>query len=201
VIYTLAWVAGLVVAPSSTNVNATGAQVVAANAGHEAALVAQFVLTEGIASLALAVVAIALARAGVRAGAPARTIAVTGIAAAGIALVQCVLGVVLALAVIPGQHAGAAATVNDTITRLDGAKMLMLAAMAVAGAVTAARTGVLPRWLRGVGVALAVAITVSGVGYALLNNPLAAAAWVSLPLLLVFVTGAGIVLARATHRG
>jgi hypothetical protein len=38
---------------------------------------------------------------------------------------------------------------------------------------------------------------VSGIWYALLNNTFALAAWVSLPLLLVWVTGAGIVLGRA----
>jgi len=38
---------------------------------------------------------------------------------------------------------------------------------------------------------------VSGIGYALLNNTFALAAWLSLPLLLAWVTGTGIVLGRA----
>jgi hypothetical protein len=44
---------------------------------------------------------------------------------------------------------------------------------------------------------LAIAITASGLGYALLNNTFAVAAWISLPLLLIWVTGTGITLARS----
>jgi hypothetical protein len=61
-------------------------------------------------------------------------------------------------------------------------------------AVSAGLSGAQPRWLCGDGVALAVAIVASGVGYRFLLNGLALAAWVSLPLLLVWVTGTGIVL-------
>jgi len=47
-----------------------------------------------------------------------------------------------------------------------------------------------------VALGLAVAIVASGIGYLFLLNTLALAAWVSLPLLLVFVTGAGVALGR-----
>jgi hypothetical protein len=50
----------------------------------------------------------------------------------------------------------------------------------------------LPRWLRYTGIALAVAITCSGLVYLLLVAPLAAAAGPALVLLLVFMTGCGI---------
>jgi hypothetical protein len=197
--YTAAWLVGLAVAPSSTNVRSTGAEVVARYAGHQAAAAAQFLLTEGIASLALAVVAIALGRAGLRAGGrqAAWLTLGTGAAAATVGLVQCVLGLYLTVSVVPAGHASTAAAVTEAVSRLDGVKMLLLAAMAVAGTVLARRTGLLPRWLRWAGVALAVAITASGVGYALLNNTFALAAWLSLPLLLAWVTGVGIVLGRA----
>jgi hypothetical protein len=203
IIYTLSWVAGLSVSSSSTDVHSTGREVVAAYSGHEAAVIAQFALTEGLASVALAVVAVALGRAGMRTGSVTlgRLVAWTGLAAAAIALVQCVLGVWLAASVAPSNHAGSAATINETINRLDGLKMFVLAATAIAASALANRTGILPRWLRWVGVALAVAITTSGFGYALLNSTLAVAAWLSLPLLLVFITGAGVVLGRTARRG
>ena len=199
--YTASWLAGLTVAPSSTNVRSTGAQVVAGYAGHEGATATQFVLTEGTASLALAVVAIALGRAGLPAGAgrAARLTASAGCAAAAIALIQCALGLYLTVSVVPAGHAGTAAAVTDTLNRLDGVKMLVLAIMAVAGTILARRTGLLPRWLQWTGVALAAAITTSGIGYALLNPALALAAWVSLPLLLAWVTGAGITVGRAAR--
>jgi hypothetical protein len=197
--YSASWLAGLAIAPSSTSVRTTGAEVVGGYAGHQAAAVAQFVLTEGTASLALAVVVIALGRAGLRAGAAtaARLMMGAGVAAAALGLVQCVLGVYLTLSVVPADHASTAAAVTEAVNRLDGVKMFLLAIMAVAGTVLARRTVLLPRWLRWAGVALAAAITTSGVGYALLNNTFALAAWLSLPLLLAWVTGAGIALGRA----
>lgn len=197
--YIASWLAGLAIAPSSASVRSTGAEVVAGYAGHEAAAVTQFVLTEGIASAALAVVVICLGWAGLRAGAglAARLTLGTGAAAAAVGLVQCALGVYLTVSVAPADHAATAAALTEAVNRLDGVKMFLLAAMAVAGAVVARRTGLLPRWLRWAGVVLAVAITASGVGYALLNNTFALTAWVSLPLLLAWVTGTGIVLGRA----
>jgi len=197
--YTASWLAGLAIAPSSTSVRSTGAAVVAGYSGHEGAAVVQFVLTEGIASLALAVVVICLGRAGLRAGggAAARLMVGAGAAAAAVGLVQCVLGVYLTVSVVPADHASTAAAVSDALNRLDGVKMFLLAVMAVAGTALARQTGLLPRWLRWTGVALAIAITASGIGYALLNNTFALAAWLSLPLLLAWVTGTGIVLGRA----
>jgi hypothetical protein len=196
--YVAFWVAGLVVAPSSTSVRLTGAQVIAGFAGHEARGTAQFALTEGAASIALAVVAIAVGRAGLRLPAtrPAGLMIGAAMTAAAIGLVQCALGVHLVVSAVPAGHAGTAATLNDAITRLDGAKMFLLAVMAAAGTVLARRTGLLPRWLRWTGVALVVALVASGIGYALLNNALALAAWVSLPLLLIWVSGAGIVVGQ-----
>jgi hypothetical protein len=124
-------------------------------------------------------------------------VVVTGVVAAVIALVQCVLGITLTMSL---GHAGTVATLSDTINRLDGLKMFVLAAMAVAAIRTTVRSP-LPRWLRLVGAALAVAIIASGLGYGLLNSTLAVAAWLSLPLLLVFVTGAGVVIGCRTANG
>ena len=173
--------------------------MLAAYAGHQAAATAQFVLTEGAAAVFLAVVVIAIGRAGLRAagGWPAWLVIGAGLAAAAISLLQCVLGVYLTTSVVSAGHAGSAGAVSDAISRLDGVKMLVLAVMAVAGVLLSRRTAVLPRWLSATGVALAVAITASGIGYLLLLNSLALAAWISLPLLLVWVTGSGIALGRA----
>lgn len=196
--YLASWVAGLSVAPSSTDVSAAPAQVVAGLAGHQGATAAQFLLTEGAASIALAVVAAAAARAGARAGAgrSARVAFGTAVAAAAIALLQCVLGLRLAIAVGSAGQVGTAAALNDAISRLDGVKMFLLAAMAAAATVMARQTGLLPRWLQWTGLALVVAIVASGIGYALLNNTFALAAWVSLPLLLIWVAGTGLTVGR-----
>ena len=57
-----------------------------------------------------------------------------------------------------------------------------------------------PRWLGRVGTVLAVALVASGIGYLSANARLAAAAHVSLPLVLVWVTGNGISLGQADRR-
>jgi hypothetical protein len=64
--------------------------------------------------------------------------------------------------------------------------MVALAGIVVAGA------HAVPRWLRAVGVVLVPALIVSAAGYGLLIESLAPAAYVSLPLLLVWITGAGL---------
>jgi len=71
--------------------------------------------------------------------------------------------------------------------------MFLLAGLA-AGSFVAIRRGLLrlPVWLEYLAVALAGTIAVSGVGYLFLLDHLAIAAWASLPLLLAWVTGAGI---------
>jgi hypothetical protein len=90
--------------------------------------------------------------------------------AATISIVQCGLGLYLTGRVIPDRRGGSAVTVFEAINRLDGVKMSP---------------------------ALAPAIAISGVGYLFLLNGPALAARVSLPLLLVWVTGVGVVLGRA----
>jgi hypothetical protein len=187
--YTLSWIAGLAVAAPSPTLTASGASITAALAGHQAAVVLQFGLTEGLPAAGLAIISIALARAARRSGAAghARIIVIAGLAAALISLVQFVLGVVLAAATDPG----AAHLLYEAVNRLDGVKMLALAILGLAGATS----GVLPRWLRYAGITLAIAITSSAVAYLLLLPGLAGLAYVSGPLLLLFITGTGLALA------
>src|SRR5580704_1344912 len=100
--YTVSWIAGLAVAAPSPKLTASGASITAALAGHQAAVVAQFALTEGLPAVGLAVISIALARAARRSGAGhARVALVAGLAAALISLAQFVLGAILAAAASP----------------------------------------------------------------------------------------------------
>jgi hypothetical protein len=197
--YTAAWVAGLAIWPSNLNVDASGAQVVAAYAGHQGIAMVQYLLVEGVAALALAGVTPALYPAASRRGARrlGRVTLVAGLAAGILSLIQCVLGQLLAGWAAPGSNAGAAGLLFALISRMDGVKMLVLAVMAVAGVGLVRRAGILPRWLGYTGIALAVALVTSGLGYLLLNPTLAQAAVVSLPLLLLWVTGASLTVTRA----
>ena len=186
--FTLSWIAGLAIPAPSPKLTASGTEIAAAFAGHQAAAAAQFALTEGLPAAGLAIVSVALARAARRSGAAvaARFACTAGVAAAVISLAQFVLGMVLAGAAAPGT----AHALYEAVNRLDGAKMFALAALGLAGAAS----GVLPRWLRYTGIALAFAMAASGVPYLLLLQGGAVLAYVSGPLLLLFITGSGIAL-------
>jgi len=185
--YTLSWLAGLAVPAPSPGMHASGPAVAAALHGHGPALAAQFTLTEGLPAIGIAVVAAALART-LRAHAPtgARVALVCGLTAAVISALQFAAGLVLAASSSPSLvHA-----LNQGLDRMDGVKMLVLAVLAASGAVP----GVLPRWLRWTGAALAVAITCSGLVYLLLVSQFGVLAGPALVLLLAFITGCGIMI-------
>jgi len=190
--YTLSWIAGLAVPAPSPGFGASGAGIVAALSGHGPALAAQYTLTEGLPAAGIAVITVALARLARRSGATAagRFALAAGLTAAVISAVQFGLGLALAVTAAPGP----AHLLYTSVNRLDGAKMLALAVLGVAAAAMTA----LPRWLRWTGIALAVAITCSGLVYLLLIGSLAAAAGPALVLLLAFMTGSGIMTGMAT---
>ena len=197
--YSTAWVLGLVVWPSNLDVDATDAKVVSTFGAHQVAAMTQFLLVEGIAAIALAVVVLALGQAARRRGAArfGRATVGAGLAAAALSLIQCALGLWLAGSAAPDGRTDQAGRLFDLINRIDGVKMFALAAMAVAG-VGLVRRGVLPRWLGYTAAFLATALILSGVGYLLLNTTFAQAVFVSGPLLLVWVTGAGVAVARTS---
>ena len=196
--FTATWLAGLAVWPTNPSVNSSAAKVVSAYAGHQAIAATQYLLVEGLAAIALAVVLIALGRAAAPRGADrlGHVTVLAGIGAVTVSLVECVLGLWLATAAVPAGDTGRAGTLFNLINRLDGTKMLAFAMMAIAGVALTHRDGPLPRWLGYTAALLAMAMTVSGIGYLLLNNTLATAAAASLPLLLIWVGGTGLALGR-----
>jgi hypothetical protein len=185
--YSIAWILGLMVPVPAVDIDASAQAVLGSVVGHEGATALRALLVHGLAGVALATVAVALARA-----TGARSVLVAGVVAAGLSLVQLVLELVLT----GPAGSGAVPSLVEAVNRIDGVKMFALAALALAGAAAIRRSAVVPRWLSGLGVVLAVALVVSGVGYALLIPALGQAAYVSLPLLLIWVTGTGVALAR-----
>ena len=194
--YVAAWIVGLAIWPSNLAVSASGTEVVNTYREHRVVGAAQFVLVEGIAAIALAIVVVALAR-GVSRAAPDRApfVLVSGLTASAISVVQCVLGVVLATTVASPAHVGAAADVFRAINRLDGVKMFALAVL-IATALFASREVSTPKWLRVVGLVAILALLLSGVGYLILDDLLAGAAVASLPLLLVWVAATAVIFTR-----
>jgi hypothetical protein len=193
-----AWVVGLVIGPASLDVTAPGTAVVSAYAGQQGAAIAQVLLTKGVAAVALAVVVLTLGQAarGRRSRRIARRIEVAGLAAVVLSLVQCVHVVRLAGWVAPGGDSSRAASLFQLISRIDGVKMLLLSILAGSGMTLARRVGALlprPAFPR---VVLTAALAGGGFGYLLLSPALAWLAYVSLPLMLIWVAGMGLWLSR-----
>lgn len=191
VAFTVSWIAGLAIPAPSPRLTASGTAVVTALAGHGSEVVANFVLTEGLPAFGLLVVSASLARslAGLGAVGLAITARVAGLVAAVISLSQCALGLALARTSAPG----AARELYELVSRLDGAKMFALAALATAAAVAS----LLPGWLRCLSAALAISITASGVAYLFLLDSVA---WLAYPaglLLLAVIPATGYALGRA----
>ena len=194
--YAAAWIISLSVSAPNPSVAASGSQVVAAFAGRSGPALAMFALAEGVAAIALVAVMTAAARAARRCGAaragPAA--AVLGIAVAAVSSAELALGTWLISGLVPDRRTATAGTVYHAIMRMDGAKMFLLGAMALAISQLARRSPILPRWLAPLGGLLAAALVTSGLGYLLLTPGLASAAYVSGVLLLVFVSATGIAL-------
>jgi len=194
--YTAAWIVSLSVGAPNPSVAAPGRQVVTMFAGRGGPALAQFALNEGIAAVALAAVVTLVAHTARRYGHTRAGLAAAafGIAVAAVSWVQLTLGAWLFTSLVPERRTGAAGAAYHAITRIDGAKMFLLAAMALAISQLARSSCILPRWLAPLGVLLAAALVASGLGYLLLAPGLAAAVYVSGLLLLIFVSATGITL-------
>ncbi|HEY3954362.1 MAG TPA: hypothetical protein VGM53_13375 [Streptosporangiaceae bacterium] len=194
--YTVAWVLSFVVAAPMPSVAASGDQVVAAYAGRDWPAIVNLVLSEGIAAVALAAVVLLVARAARRAGAgrAGLAVAVSGVAAAAVSWAELVMAAWLQFGPVASGHGAAAGTLYSAVWRIDGAKLLVLAAMAVALAVLSLTSAVLPRWLAPLGLLLAVSLVIAGLGLVLLADGLSVAVFVSGILLLVVVTATGLTL-------
>jgi len=79
--FTVSWIAGLMIFSSSTRVNSSGTDVLRGIAGHHTVVALQYLLTEGTAAIALALVVVALGRA---AGTP--WLVLIGLGAAAVSL-------------------------------------------------------------------------------------------------------------------
>lgn len=201
ILYVLAWVVGLLVGPASAAVGASSAQVVQGYLAQPGAATANYLLTEGLAGMALAGVAIALYQAARHRSASrsARPMLIAALVAAGTSVAQCIIGVLVVVWIAPAGAVTLAGTLIDLVNRVDGVKMLVLAVMALAALALARQPRVLPRAFAYLGAALAVTLIASGVGYLLGSGPLLQAVFVSLPLLLLWVLAVGGFLSWSDH--
>jgi hypothetical protein len=120
-----------------------------------------------------------------------------GITSAVASLAELGLGAWLVGTLVPQRRTVTVGTAYHALMRLDGAKMFLLAIMAIALSVVAISAAILPRWLAPIGFLLGASLVVSGLGYVLLAPGLANSVWVSGILLLAFVPATGVTLGAA----
>lgn len=171
--YVLCWIVGLLIGGPALEPAATAAEVEQAFAGSGSVLVFA-ALVHGVAAGLL----VALGRS--LAAAPLRTAAVT---ASWIAAVLSIGQLVGEVALIGAPGAVDASLVWQLVTRVDGIKMLALAALIIAVHRGRIRDRVT---LTVVSAAAVIALLVSGSGYIGLEATLMQAATASLPLLLIW---------------
>ena len=117
--------------------------------------------------------------------------------AVAVSLLQAVVGMFL-IAAATHHDIARAGGLSNLVNRLDGAKMLALAAVAVYLSARGTWDRRLPNWLRALAAAAAAALAVSGVDYLLLANSVAWTVYISGPLLLAWLAATGIWLTRGS---
>ncbi|MEE1770176.1 hypothetical protein PUR34_19020 [Streptomyces sp. JV185] len=192
-----AWLLGLAAGWGATpEVGDTPAGIATAYADRPVQAVAQALLVHGVAAAGLVAVGSGLLDRARRAGnAAARPAGWAGVIAGALAFLQ----LVLELIAIPGadpESPGRTGELFEAVQRVDGVKMLALAVLATAACAAARHGTLLRRWELVTGWALAATITLSGIGYLLLSAVLATAAFISLPLLLIWIAALGAALRR-----
>lgn len=196
--YISAWLVGLAVWPGTPGVNASPTHVADAYAAHHGLAIVQYVLVEGVAGMALGAMVLLIGLGlGANGKRRARTIVlISGLSATTISLAQAGLGVVMAAGAAHSASTQSTADLFDLLNRMDGVKMLLLAAMVASVVNAGRRPRLLPGWLHAVGWALIAALVLSSVGYLLLSGTLAMVAALSLALLLVWVPAAAVTFSR-----
>jgi len=199
-VYVLAWVLGLLVAPSAPDAFAPDREIHAYFVQHGGAALGQALLVHGVAGVALAVFVLALARRlGARRADPlGRAFLAAGLGAAVVSLAQLGAEIALRLHVAGDGDARTTAALFHTVNIADTIKLILLAA-AIATATLLAGDNLFPRWLRGLGFVAPVLLVLGGMAFVIDSGPLDAVLALSLVVLLVWVAAVTSVCARAAR--
>jgi hypothetical protein len=196
VVYVAAWLIGLAAAPSAPSQDAADATIHAFYADNGSAALLQATLVHGIAGVALAVFIVALVRRLALVSSKHRTLVlVAGLAAAAVSLIQYAMEIGLNRAA-DGGEVSTSATLFHAVNIADTVKLVLLAVAIAAATRLAADAHALPRWLRGLGYALAPVLVIGGAAFVITSDALSAVLAASLLLLLLWVGAVGAALTR-----
>ena len=197
-VYVGAWIVGLIVAPSAPSETAADPRVQAFFVAHKGSTLIQSLLVHGVAGLAFLMFVISLAKLMPPSGSPGvRTLfLVAGLAAVVVSLIQVGLEIGLNRHVAGGGGASTTASLFHAVNIADTIKLALLGISVAAGARVASETGLFGRWLVMLGYALLPILIIGGLAFVIHSGALSAVLDLSLVLLLVWVGGVGLVVAR-----
>jgi hypothetical protein len=198
ILYVLAWLIGLFLAPSAPDPFGSASTINAYFSAHRAAAMIQSVLIHGLAGVALLGLTAALwsyLAAGDLTG-PRRLMLAAGVLAAVVSLVQ--VGFMIGIYVHVGQHGNAdcTRTLFDAINKADTVKLILLAVFVGAASWAASRGGALPRWVVWEGAVTVVFLVVGGLAFLVKSGALNVVLAISLPLLLLWAAAVSISMIR-----
>jgi hypothetical protein len=187
--YLAAWLVGLALPEAAVSAGDSPASAMAGSV----VVFWRSLLVHGLAGLALLPVAWEhYRRARLRFLPYGRILLAAAMAAAILSLAQCLVEVAL-VGVFGSPGSGAVDAMWRGVNAADGLKMLCLALWITVAALSVRGGSVLlPRWLRAVSPLAVLSLVLSGCGYLLSAAPLMKVAYVSLPLLLVWVAAAAL---------
>ena len=196
--YVAAWVAGLLVGP--TTPAATGPDIAIHDYYlHEGAgILVQSLLIHGLAGAALLGLAWtipAATRASTRLG---RSVTILGSAAALVSFLQVALAVA-GVSGAPHNEAATSATLLDAINVADTVKLMLLAGFAATATVAAARAGMLPHGVPALTAVLVVLLPLGGLAFLVDSAVLTGMLYASLPLLLAWAATIAFFVGRRAH--
>ena len=194
IVYVLAWLIGLFLAPSAPDPFGSAGTIDAYFSAHRSAAMIQSVFVHGLAGVALLGLTAAL-WSYLAAGdttVPRRLMLVAGVLAAVVSFLQ--VGFMIGIYVHVGQHGSAdgTRTLFNAINKADTVKLILLAVFVGAASWAASRNGALPRWVVWTGAVTVVFLVVGGLAFLFKSRVLNLALDVSLPLLLLWAAAASI---------
>ena len=194
IVYVLAWLIGLFLAPSAPDPFGSAGTINAYFSAHRPAAMIQSVFIHGLAGVALLGLTAAL-WAYLAAGdtaAPRKLMLAAGVLAAAVSFLQ--VAFMIGIYVHVGQHGSAndTRTLFNAINKADTIKLILLAVFVGAASWAAARNGTLPRWVAWLGTVTVVFLVVGGLAFLVNSGVLNLALDVSLPLLLLWAAAVSI---------
>jgi hypothetical protein len=201
IVYVLAWVVGLVSAPTAPDPSASDPEIHAFYTAHDGSTLIQALLVHGIAGIAFGAFVLSLARdLGQRGSEQVRWFIAAGLAAVLVSLVQLGIEIGLNRHVAGGGGAATTASLFHAVNLADTIKLALLGIAIAAGTRLATEAAMLPPWLRTLGYALLPVLATGGLAFLIDSAVLIAVLDLSLIGLLVWVTATGIVAARFSAR-